>query len=302
MRFPKTWLTLSLVVGLALAGRTACARGSLSTDFGNVALENIPQGTPFELAGRPVRITNGGDYPIGVVCEAVLPTAKDMVPGYEPVPDPGWISFAPKAFRDVAPGATVSAVMTIAVPKDAMYAGKRYEAYLFLHTSADTAGAVGMGVKPRLLFKVADPGADVTVKAAPEIPVSLTPEISAGGTAYWGLLAQPLVVENKSDQPMLFEFGVAGSGPAADVPLKEGREALPAGASLVAVPGSLQLGPHSTAEVAVLVQLPAEGAFAGRKLQGTLRTRVHHRESAMTILTAVLVDVPAVKKGGRNAR
>lgn len=294
MRFRDVAL-LAAALSLAFQAGTARADEGLSTDFGNVVLNNIPQGSAYVLSSRPVRVTNKGERTIGIDYEAALPAESDLVPGYEAIPDISWIGFSRTSFGGVKGGGTTEAILRLTVPADSKYAGKRYQAFLWLHSSAGSLGMLGLGVKPRLNFKVADAGVDVRAGADRDLKANLgPPEIRTAGETVVALACEPLKAENSSATEMEFEFGVPDPGDSGltTLPLKEGREALPGDARIVCGVASLRLAPRSSSDVGVQVQLLPGHKYAGRRFQGTLRSRIRSGASVLNVLTAVFVDVP----------
>jgi len=305
----KRWITGLAVLALAGAGAqivwaTATPGKGISSDFGVVTLNNIPAGKAYRLTARPVRVVNDGSSSVDLKFEPVVPGADEMVPGFEPIPDASWVGFAPDQFDRVGTGKSVSAVLTLSVPDKAEYAGMMYQVSLHLHTRNDRGPAVGL--KPKLCFRVAEKGVEVSTQGSPEVPITVGPPEITGKTSYLAVPCEPLTVTNSSSETMRLELGLGvhprgneplGGGRAGAMPVRPGYEAMPDDISLVCYPAILELKGHSTGTVDVIAQLPSDGRYAGRKFQGSLYSRVTFKGRPMNLVNRVILEVPGSSKG-----
>lgn len=279
-------------VVIACLGGIARAAEGIATDFGNVTLNNIPQGTPFTLAQRPVRVTNHGGEPVDVQFEAATPEASRLLPGYEAVPDLGWVSFKPGRVNGIKPDATEGSVLTLSVPAGAAYAGRKFQVDLFLHTTGAGVHAVSMGLKPRLCFAVAPAGVAVETGRQAEIAAELTPaESVATGGQLW-VPAKPLHVANRSRKDLTFRLGTGSVGPVV-APSTTGYEPLPAEATVVCNPRTLTLAKGEEADVEVGVLFPLDPRYAGKKYQVLVPTEAEQKGRVLHLVNKVLLEVSA---------
>jgi len=118
-----------------LVGMFACSlvgASTLSTNFAEVNVENLKIGGTYNLtetARYPMWVSYSGDVPVDVKFEPVTANADELRKGYEPVPDASWITISKKTVS-LLPDETATADVTITVPKDEKYLGKKYQAVL----------------------------------------------------------------------------------------------------------------------------------------------------------------------------
>jgi hypothetical protein len=104
-------------------------------------------------------VSYSGDVPVDLKFEPVIPGSGELKSGYEPVPDASWITISKKN-ASLLPDETVTADVTITVPNDEKYLGKKYQAYMLITSvSPKDSSASGMSItlalKGRILFAVA---------------------------------------------------------------------------------------------------------------------------------------------------
>ncbi|MBN1824257.1 MAG: hypothetical protein JW803_08065 [Endomicrobiales bacterium] len=148
------FLTLMILV-LPLRATT------LSTNYASVIVENLGIGASYnlsEVANLPMWVSYGGDVPVNVTIAPVLPMHSELRPGYEPIPDPSWITLG-KQEVSLMPDESANIDVTLTIPKDEKYLGKQYQVYLLVQAKADrgvkSGLMVGLALKARILFTVA---------------------------------------------------------------------------------------------------------------------------------------------------
>lgn len=267
----------------------------ISCDFGIVTLNNIPQGRPFRLDARPVRLFNGSDASLDLKFEPAVPSQGELITGFEPIPDAGWVTFDKTDFRGVKPGRSAVAVMSLLVPDKPEYAGRAYQVSLHLHTAYEKPG-MAFGLKPAVCFRVASQGMEVSSAPAVDVPIKVEPPEIRGATGFklW-MPCQPLKVENPSREEMLLELGITPEGPAGTAPARPGYEPMPSGIELRCNPKTLVLAGNSADLVDVYALIPADTAYSGKKYQGTLYSRVKWRGTTLNLVNVVLLDVPKLQ-------
>ncbi len=134
-----THSTLSIArIGLALVllasplfqASEARAGLGISTRFVDVVLEHVEVGKVYnlrQLRNVPYTVKNRSTAAMDIGVEVLIPSAKDVVAGYEAIPDPTWVRVVPNKMR-VEAGATGFAEMIIQVPDDPKYVGRHYQA------------------------------------------------------------------------------------------------------------------------------------------------------------------------------
>ncbi|MFQ5801941.1 MAG: hypothetical protein ACE5JQ_03475 [Candidatus Methylomirabilales bacterium] len=127
--------------------------GGLRTYFVEAILHDLKIGKSYSLLkvrNLPLSITNTGEGSVRLKIEALRPEPDETLSGFEPIPDPSWISFERDIFT-VEPKGTGQTDITISVPDDERYLGKRYQVVIFSRT---TSGMIGAGFRSRLLFSI----------------------------------------------------------------------------------------------------------------------------------------------------
>ncbi|MFH1726563.1 MAG: hypothetical protein ABII00_18285 [Elusimicrobiota bacterium] len=149
---------IRLFLGLWLAGllgaQAAWGRVGISSQFVDVAFQNLELGRTYnirELKGVPYTVKNRGDAPVDVVVEAVVPAPQKIVPSYEAIPDPSWITLNPTRML-IEPESMGFADIVIAIPDEPGLAGRHFQAMLWAHTVG--TGFLAAGVKSRLRFSI----------------------------------------------------------------------------------------------------------------------------------------------------
>jgi hypothetical protein len=88
-----------------------------------------------------------------------MPASTELISGYEPVPDASWITISKKS-APLLPDETAAADVTITVPNDEKYLGKKYQAFVLITAvpprEKNAAGmSFALALKGRILFSIA---------------------------------------------------------------------------------------------------------------------------------------------------
>lgn len=140
-------IKLFLILLLFTAAIEPVFAGGLSTACGEILLKDIPQGKAFST---PLIVDNTSSQEINLLIEVLLPESNELKKGYVPLPDINWITLTQNKFT-VKPNESAKTDVIITIPKGKQFAGKKYQVYVWSHT---TGTAVGVGLKSRLLFSV----------------------------------------------------------------------------------------------------------------------------------------------------
>ncbi|MDI6793888.1 MAG: hypothetical protein QME81_13665, partial [bacterium] len=151
--------------------------GGLAVSPGEVVIENLRIGQTYNLTrekGIPVSVTNTSSSPIELKIEALAPTPGEKREGYDPIPDPSWLKIGQDQFR-LEPRRSVSTDVTISIPADEQYLGKKYQAIVWSHTAG--AGMIQLGLKTRVLIEISSerPETAAVAEAAAEIETAPLP-------------------------------------------------------------------------------------------------------------------------------
>ena len=94
----------------------------------NVYLSKVEQGKLYDAKKTmniSLKMVNKADNPIRIKMKSVQCPSNDLQAGYEPTPDPTWLTFKPAEFK--IKGNTVKMIkLFVKVPKEELYYGKKY--------------------------------------------------------------------------------------------------------------------------------------------------------------------------------
>jgi hypothetical protein len=152
---------LSLAAFVAAAHLSVAAAATLSTNYADMTVDNLKPGGVYnltEVANFPMWVGYRGDDAMDVMIEPMAPLANDLKQGYQPIPDPSWIGVS-KNRLSLLPDESENLDVTISIPNDARYLGKKYQAYLYV-ASVQPDGTQGglavlLALKGRILFSIA---------------------------------------------------------------------------------------------------------------------------------------------------
>jgi len=167
---------LSTLSALAVACVTPCLchAGGLSTQLGEVNIENLQVGQSYnlkQLANLSLVVTNTSDFSVDLVMEVQPPDSSELKGGSEPIPTSAWITLTQTSFALDRGGKATSDIL-IAVPDEERYLGKKYQASIWSHTLGGSGGGMCLayGLKTRVIFSTdtvrADRSEAVTSSAA----------------------------------------------------------------------------------------------------------------------------------------
>ena len=145
-------IIIFLILGFCVIHKLEAS--GLSTGFSEVTLENLETGHVYrtkETANLPLVVVNTGNLPIDLKIELILPQPAELKEGYEPIPDLSWIKFEQADFKEVKLNDSAISDVIIAIPNDKKYQGKKYQVFIWSHT---TGTKIGLGLKSKLLFTI----------------------------------------------------------------------------------------------------------------------------------------------------
>ena len=113
---------------------------------------DLPGSVSFERLQAPFTVTNTGDTEVQLTLELLLPEPSELKEGYEPLPDRSWVTIRTDSFT-LAPQGIATTDLTIAIPDEPAWRGKRFQCYLWAHT---VGTGLGVGLKSRILLSISD--------------------------------------------------------------------------------------------------------------------------------------------------
>src|SRR6266700_3893697 len=136
------WIVVLLIIPSGLWAKGMALR------FVDVVLENVAPGTSVNLReyrNMPLVVLNNDNEDMDVAVEIVIPEAKEMKEGYEPIPDPTWIKIIPDHFH-LGPLASASSDVLVTIPNDSKLLNHHYEAVIWAHSDNKNRMIPGGGV------------------------------------------------------------------------------------------------------------------------------------------------------------
>ncbi|MDI6641756.1 MAG: hypothetical protein QME68_05540 [Elusimicrobiota bacterium] len=162
MNFKKGNSMLCFILSCIIFGFSQLAySGGIGTKLGEVWIDNVRYGVQFSLReslNMPLKITNKSVKPVEIKMEVWInkPGDKDLIEGYEPLPDASWVTLEKEFFPRVEPGADAETDVFINIPKDKKYLGKKYQFYIWSRTTGGLSN-INVGVMSRFLVSVISP-------------------------------------------------------------------------------------------------------------------------------------------------
>lgn len=147
-------VTASMAGAVLFAAGVAEATIGLSSQFVNVAMENLEPGKSYnllELRGLPYTVKNRGDAPVEVLVDIAVPTTAEILAPYEPIPDPSWLTVSPRQLR-LEPGEPGFSALTITIPDDEKLRGRHFQGEIWARTV--TTGLLAAGVRSNVRFSI----------------------------------------------------------------------------------------------------------------------------------------------------
>jgi hypothetical protein len=292
------------VLAVALMAVSAMAfaevRRSITTKFVEVLVEGVPLGSRYVLESKPVEMFNGSELSLKLRFDAEVPGPSEMRAGYEPIPDPAWISFEPRSFS-VETGRTATGKLVLYVPDDPALVGKRFQAMLYLHTDSTEPGMVGMGLRPRFLFSIAKKESKDTpgVVNNPAPKARLTPFGTSPTESYMTFSCSPLKAENLFREEMLYEIAL-DPGAADRVGMAKGETLVTDPSWLEVSPPDIVLHANTRAEVSVTMKIPLKAENFGKTFVAALRSKAHRKGEVVEVFNKVRIVVPDFPSMGRT--
>ncbi|MFA5137794.1 MAG: hypothetical protein WC728_01085 [Elusimicrobiota bacterium] len=260
-------------VGAALAALLAVpapgeAKVGISTQFTDVVLAGLKPGRSYnlrEMKGVPYTVRNRGDGEVMVQVDVIVPRRKEIIPPYEPLPDPAWVQVRPDRYR-LGPGEPGFSDVVITLPDDPNLLGKHY-AFALWGRTVDT-GMLAGGVESRIRFSVGRSPQSLEQEKAAKAMVDLNYDLWP--TKLYVRGAKPgapydvkkeekrrFILTNRDDQKELeLIFDTLAWRPTF-MPLPAGYEAVNDAAKWVRFePKQVKLDPLSVAEVNMIVDVP----------------------------------------------
>lgn len=155
----KTLRILTIAL-LCITTYTVASYGArLLTRLAKVHIQNLDVGADYsskELGNFTVDVFNDSELNFDVVMEVMAPNKAELEQGYEAIPDVSWIKLEQDKFN-VTPQHWISAPVSISIPDNKEYLGKKYQAYILSRTlSPEGQIGLGIGLKSKVMITIND--------------------------------------------------------------------------------------------------------------------------------------------------
>lgn len=147
-------LALGAWVGAAAAASPAYAKLGLAMRFGELVIEHAQVGRTYNLRealGLPLGVENRSTVEVEVLIEVEPPAPGTLAEGYEPIPDPAWLTALPRSMRIGAESVGFFDLL-LTVPDDPKLVGRHFQAKVRARMGG--TGFFGVGIENKLRFSV----------------------------------------------------------------------------------------------------------------------------------------------------
>ena len=145
------WGLAALLAAWALPAGAA----GLRTKFGEVVVRNLKIGQVYslnKLLSLPLRVLNTGEETVELKVDVIAVSSGSTRAGYDPIPDPAWVSLEKHEFT-VEPNHEAVTDVIVSIPNDVKLLGRRFEADIWSRTQSKR-GVFAVGMQSRLLIQV----------------------------------------------------------------------------------------------------------------------------------------------------
>ena len=218
-----SWWRGSLVTCAVVLGFWATVQaGGISTHFAELRISDLQPGRTYvgsrDVTGEPYTVANNTDAPLDLMMVVRAPEPSELQPGYEPIPDVGWIRFQKQFFT--APGGKPGTNdYYISIPSGETHLGKKYQVQLGVRTFGGPS-FVQMGLMGRALLSVTETAVPMVGKERKTFgfstQINLSPPAVVGeipvdtkSISFDKILTSPLVLKNEGDYPVRCRIEVA---------------------------------------------------------------------------------------------
>lgn len=267
----------ALIVGILAVSTGTALAGGLSTQLGEVVIENLQIGQTYnlhDLANLDLSVRNNGDYEIDLVMDPLVPAPGELKQGARAIPDLAWMALTENR-HVIAPQGTATTQILLSIPNDERYLGRKFQVTIWSHSvPRPGAGmALAYGLKSRIIFTIdpvkADP-VDVVTASTADAGCVITPqeirqdEVAVG--RLWDMEKESrvhLTVSNPGDMERKVRLTSQTVG-ASQAEVTRGYEDAPDASYLTFSENELVLAPGESRTVQMYLCFPADRKYSGR--------------------------------------
>jgi hypothetical protein len=145
-----------LYLFIAFATHGVVEAGGLSTQLGEVVIENLQVGQTYnlkELANLSLIVTNTSDFQVDLRMDVLPPDKSELKNEVECIPDTSWVTLNRSLFK-LDPNEKAVSEISLSIPDDERYLGKKYQVTIWSHTLGGSGSGMFLayGLKSRLIF------------------------------------------------------------------------------------------------------------------------------------------------------
>jgi len=278
MKIGSIQLSAIFLAFLALVAYDGVEAGGLSTQLGEVVIENLQIGQTYNLkhlANLSLIVTNTSDYSVNLRMDILLPDSSELRKGAEPVPDTSWLKLSQNLFK-LGPNEKATSDIIISIPGDDQYLGKKYQVTIWSHTlgGKGTGMFLAFGLKSRIIFTtdtVKASKSEVVTASDASVNFTLKPEEIFLDSVELGKIYDVekktglvLKITNPSDREQTFKLqSLTVSNSVAT--LTKGYEDTPDASYLEFSDSSFVLPPKGTKTIKIYLEFPPKEEYSGKK-------------------------------------
>lgn len=278
MKIGSSRLSAIFLAFLALVAYDGVEAGGLSTQLGEVVIENLQIGQTYNLkhlANLSLIVTNTSDYSVDLRMDILLPDSSELRKGAEPIPDTSWLKLSQNLFK-LGANEKASSDIIISIPGDDQYLGKKYQVTIWSHTLGGEGSGMflAFGLKSRIIFTtdtVKATKSEVVTASDASVNFSLKPEeifldsIELGKSydveKNTGLV---LKITNPSEREQAFELHSLTVGNSVATLTKKYEDA-PDASFLKFSENSFVVPPKGTKTIKMYLEFPPKKEYSGKK-------------------------------------
>lgn len=314
MRF-KIFILSILFVHCGVFSGVSYAKKGLSTQFGDVILQNLVLGKVYNLRIlKNVRyvVTNNSDETQVLEVVVLPPREIDLAEDYEPIPDVFWVKVVPNKFK-LEPGENSSSDIIISIPADEKYKNRNFHACLFARTVPDPSAkgiTLSVGLESRLRFSTGEAPMVIREKlrkkALLSLDFDLSPlslqvgEIQAGKKIRLikEKLRHQLNVINRSFQSVKLKFESVDPSKG-NFGLIKGFEPAPNANFLTFGKNPLKIKGYSIKPVDIIIQFPDDERYYGKSYAFIVKARVDVAGVPVEVYSRIYVRIANPEERGK---
>lgn len=286
---------------LTLATATAVQARGLTTGLGEVVVENLQVGQSYslkQLANLSLSVTNNSDDSVALKMDILSPGSSELRKGSSAIPDISWIKLSRNSFA-LGPNGIASSDITISIPDDNRYLGKKYQVAIWSHTvpGVGEGMAIGLGLISRIIFTTDStrvPANKIVKSSDASLELSLTPEkmflddLEPGvGQALKGSV---LTVSNHSGHEQLLRLRSLTVGNSA-TSLTKGYEDAPDASYLRFSEDEFILPPYGTKQVQVYLDFSRRTEYCGKRFMFVINAYIVGEKISAGVYSRVYASI-----------